>query len=964
MPDNAVDEKDDVADEEIGDVVKDLPKERQGARPKSNSTGVFKITGTSKYADPVPASKTVPQDADDPEKPRRQKAMSDVALLFADPTRVEKSRTRQKSAADIIRKMNDPAILMDGADLKLGEIVEHEGTASFRSGDEMDLDIPEEREHEKLGDDFILNHDGLTSDEAAELFKLYGPNSLPEKSTPKWQVFLKLLIAPMPLMIWAAAIIEAGIENWIDMAILLFIQFANASIGFYETTKAADAVASLKDSLKPLATVKRDGKWQILNATLLVPGDTVLLGSGSAIPADCRVNEGEIDVDQAALTGESLPVTFFKKDSCKMGSTVVRGEVDGTVEFTGSNTFLGKTAALLETSYEFSYLQKLLMRVVTILVVMTVTLCTIQFIYLLVNKETFKDALSTTIVILIASIPLAIEIVTTTTLSIGSKKLVAEGAIVAQLSAIERLAGMSILCSDKTGTLTLNQMVLQDDTPMYVSGETQATMLMYAALAAKWKEPPRDALDRLTLGNVDMTLLEPYEQLEFMPFDPTIKRTEGTIKDTRTGKQFKATKGAPHILLRLLPHNDATMKIREEVEKDVARLGAVGTRALAVGRTNIETNEWEMLGLLTFLDPPRPDTKQTIDEAREYGVAVKMITGDHLLIARNTSNVLGLGKRVFGSSKLPMLDPVTKKKPDNLGKDYGDLCLAADGFSEVFPEHKFLIVECLRELGYTVGMTGDGVNDAPALKRADVGIAVAGATDAARAAADIVLTQPGLHTIIHGIILSREIFARINSFITYRVAATLQLLWFLFIATFIFKPKEYQPDAIYLDTRRNGITGQYEKENWDDFFHMPVLMLMLITLLNDGTLITIGYDNAKASERPCKWNLLATFLTSGALGIVGMASSLILLSIMLNNWKQGSLWDRLGLKKISYGQLIAAVYLQLSVCAFLTLFSARSGGFYFWQVRPSKVLFGGQCNFAIGLCSRIIDSVETNRLVC
>ena len=535
---------------------------------------------------------------------------------------------------------------------------------------------------------------------------------------------------------------------------------------------------------------------------------------------------------------------------------------------------------------------------------------------------------------------------TTTTLSIGSKKLVAEGAIVAQLSAIERLAGMSILCSDKTGTLTLNQMVLQEDTPMYVSGETQATVLMYAALATKWKEPPRDALDRLTLGNVDMALLESYEQLEYLPFDPTIKRTEGTIKDTRTGKTFKATKGAPHILLRLLPHTEASLKVREQVEKDVARLGAVGTRALAVGRTNIDTGDWEMVALLTFLDPPRPDTKQTIDEAREYGVSVKMITGDHLLIAKNTSNVLGLGKRVFGSSKLPMLDPVTKKKPENLGRDYGDLCLAADGFSEVFPEHKFLIVECLRELGNTVGMTGDGVNDAPALKRADVGIAVAGATDAARAAADIVLTQPGLHTIIHGIILSREIFARINSFITYRVAATLQLLWFLFIASFIFKPKEYQPATNFLDkgSYLYKDTGKYEliPENWDEFFHMPVLMLMLITLLNDGTLITIGYDNAKASDRPCKWNLLAKFLTSGALGIIGMASSLILLTIYLNNWKKGSLWDRLGLKKNSYGEIIAGIYLQISVCAFLTLFLARSGGHYFWQVPPSKVLFCGK----------------------
>jgi H+-transporting ATPase len=329
----------------------------------------------------------------------------------------------------------------------------------------------------------------------------------------------------------------------------------------------------------------------------------------------------------------------------------------------------------------------------------------------------------------------------------------------------------------------------------------------------------------LVLNAVDRDLLKNIELLEHVPFDPVVKRTEGTVKDRETGKTFKCTKGAPHVLLKLVNDHD----VEHMVENDVMRLGQRGIRCLAVAMTvdeddssnsnkksnksNKATEEgedkWVFLGLLTFLDPPRPDTKQTIHEARQYGVAVKMITGDHLLIAKETARQLKLGDDISTAEGLPLLDPVTKQKPANLAKDYGDLCLKADGFAQVFPEHKYLIVECLRELGHKVGMTGDGVNDAPALKRADVGIAVSGATDAARAAADIVLTEPGLSTIIHGIVTSREIFARIRNFITYRIAATLQLLVFFFVAVFAFHPKEYEPATFDDDGETNWPECKY-----------------------------------------------------------------------------------------------------------------------------------------------------------
>jgi H+-transporting ATPase len=862
-----------------------------------------------------------------------RRAVSDMAIMLnlKPDVLVATERRRQRQTSDIVTMCGMAVMAQD--DLKLAEQVATYGTVTERQAEKEAAVIEEEAEGPPEAGDFEFNHAGLTEVEAAARLLQYGPNELPEKVDPKWLIFLRLMYAPMPIMIWIAIVAELAILNWLDMAILLLIQFANASVSFYETTKAGDAVAALKSSLKPVATCKRDGVWTNMDARKLVPGDTVLLASGSAIPADCRVNSSEIEVDQAALTGESLPVTFYKGDSVKMGSTVVRGEVEGTVEFTGADTFFGKTASLLQETHEVSHLQKMLMRIMYVLVTLSITLCIIYLVFHLAKGVAVKESIGYTVVLLVASIPLAIEIVTTTTLALGSKKLVKHGAIVARLAAIEDLAGMSILCSDKTGTLTLNQMVLQDDTPVYAPGETQETILMYAAMAAKWHEPPRDALDRLTLGSVNMDLLVDYVHEDYMPFDPQTKRTQGTVRNTKTGAMFKTTKGAPHIILRLLSPDDVA--VRDQVETDVARLGSLGIRCLAVAKTDSVDGEWKMMGLLTFLDPPRLDTKATIHEAVQYGVDVKMITGDHLLIARNTANQLDMGNRIFTAERLPMLNPETKQKPDKLGEMYGDLCLAANGFAQVYPEHKYLIVECLRELHYTVGMTGDGVNDAPALKRADVGIAVAGATDAARAAADIVLTQEGLGTIIHGIVISREIFQRINNFITYRIAATLQLLFFFFIALFAFRPKDYEPAP---------------GEEWPDFFHMPVLLLMLITVLNDGTLITIAYDNAKANKTPDRWNLPALFLMSSTLGVVSMSSSLLLLYFMLDSWNADGLLSKMGIGGVNYGEVTTGIYLKVSVSDFLTLFSARTGPKYFWQVAPAPALLAG-CVFALTLSS-------------
>merc|ERR1712054_316601 len=411
-----------------------------------------------------------------------------------------------------------------------------------------------------------------------------------------------------PLMIFFAAFIEWSIGNTPDMCILLFINFANAAIGFYETTKAADAVEALKKSLKPKATVKRDGKWQVIDGTTVVPGDMVLLASGSAMPADCRVNTQDekraktpdpaiqqIDVDQAALTGESLPVTLYEGDKTLMGSTVVRGETEGTVEYTGVNTFFGKTAELLASTEELSNVQLLLIMIVRNLTILSLVMCTILLVYVMTIVP-FMEALSFVVVLMVAAIPMAMEIVTTTTLALGSKELTKHGAIVTRLAAIEDTAGMAILCSDKTGTLTLNEMHIQEYTPVYTDGMNRYELLRLAACAAKWHEPARDALDKLVLGcdtnpnGVDLKSMEVFEQLDYLPFDPVIKRTEGTVKDKskkyNNGKKFKTSKGAPQVLLKLVDQAggcDAALKTK--IEKDVTELGKRGIRAIAIAKT-------------------------------------------------------------------------------------------------------------------------------------------------------------------------------------------------------------------------------------------------------------------------------------------------------------------------------------------------------------------------------------------
>eukprot|EP00605_Chrysophyceae_sp_TOSAG23-4_P002149 GSChrysophyteH1.ASY1.ANO1.2377.1 assembled CDS len=654
---------------------------------------------------------------------------------------------------------------------------------------------------------------------------VHGRNELPQNQVSRWYLYLSQLWQPMPLMIWLSIFVLLVVKAYIDAIILLALNFANATLAYWELRRAGDALISLKSSLKPLAVCKRDGIWREIDASELCPGDLISLAPGRNVPADARLRSS-IGVDQSCLTGESLPVNMYRNDLVLMGSSVVRGLSEAVVQSTGKNSYFGKTASLLESQKHSSNLNNFLR-----------------------TNVNLRQALHFIVVLLVASIPLAIEIISTTTLALGAYEVANHGIICTRFSALEDLACLNILCCDKTGTLTANKMTLQKETPVYVEGEDQESLLKYASMSTHWEEPGNDPLDALILKNVNRDLLQHVHQLEVVPFDPVIKRTEATIQERENGHQrvFRVAKGSPHVILKLCKEN---ISKSQRIEHDVKSLGRRGIRCLAVARTG--RNGWQFLGMLCFIDPPRPDTKETIAEAKRLGIHVKMITGDHLLIAREMANFLGMRK---------------------------------ERFAEVFPEHKYLIVECLRDLGYKVGMTGDGVNDAPALKAADVGIAVKGSTDAAKAAADIILTEPGLGTIIEGLLVARQTFARIRSFMVYRIAATLQLLFFFFIAAFAFT-----------------------------FFSLPVLLMLLITVLNDGTLISIAYDSAVPSESPEHWDFTDLFVISSMLAMIACVSSLLVLYILL---------DRPA--GLSYGQITTGIFLKVAVSDFLTLFNARTG---------------------------------------
>jgi len=723
---------------------------------------------------------------------------------------------------------------------------------------------------------------GLSRAEVQARLQQYGYNELPEKHV---NVFFKLLTyfnGPIPWMIEAAAILSALVRHWPDFFIILVLLIANAVVGFWEEYQAGNAIAALKAKLALQARVKRDGQWTTVPARELVPGDLIRVRLGDIVPADANLLDGDpVEVDQSALTGESLPVTHKTGELVYSGSIIRQGEVDAAVTATGPKTYFGKTAQLVAEAHTVSHFQKAVLKIGDYLIALAVVLVVLILAVALFRGDPMTETLQFALVLTVAAIPVAMPTVLSVTMAVGARLLAAKQAIVSRLASIEELAGMDVLCSDKTGTLTQNKLTLGD--PYCVAGVNADQVILAGALASRAEN--QDTIDLAVLAGVkDKKPLDKYRVTHFQPFDPVHKRTEATVTGDG-GKEFKVTKGAPQVILALAGNAD---QVKGEVEQAINEFARRGFRSLGVARADGK-GAWKFLGVLPLSDPPREDSKSTIDTARQMGVTVKMVTGDQLAIGREIAGQLGLGANLldaslFGDTKL------------HEGAQLEESIEKADGFAQVFPEHKFHIVEVLQRHNHIVGMTGDGVNDAPALKKADCGIAVSGATDAARAAAAMVLLTPGLSVIIDAIKESRKIFQRMTSYAIYRIAETIRVLFFMTLSILVF-----------------------------NFYPVTAVMIVLLALLNDGAILSIAYDRVRYSDKPEAWNMREVLGISTALGIAGVLASFGLFYL-------GERVFRLSRETIQ-----TLMYLKLSVAGHLTIFLTRTRG-PFWSSRPARIL--------------------------
>ncbi|KAI3829149.1 hypothetical protein L1987_03265 [Smallanthus sonchifolius] len=769
--------------------------------------------------------------------------------------------------------------------------------------------------------------EGLNSSEVQDRLDMFGYNKLEEKKESKILKFLGFMWNPLSWVMEAAAIMSIALArgggkspDYHDFVGIIVLLVINSTISFIEENNAGNAAAALMARLAPKAKVLRDGKWSEEDASLLVPGDIISIKLGDIVPADARLLEGDpLKIDQSALTGESLPVTKNPGDGVYSGSTCKQGEIEGIVIATGVHTFFGKAAHLVENTTHVGHFQKVLTSIGNFCICSIAIGMIIEIIVIYgIHGRSYRVGIDNLLVLLIGGIPIAMPTVLSVTMAIGSHRLSQQGAITKRMTAIEEMAGMDVLCSDKTGTLTLNKLTVDKNMIEVFAKDVDKDMVVLMAARASRLEN-QDAID----GAIVAMLGDPKEaragirEVHFLPFNPTDKRTALTYTD-KTGKMHRVSKGAPEQILNLA-HNK--LVIEKKVHSIIDKFAERGLRSLGVARQEVPagTKEspggpWEFVGLLPLFDPPRHDSAETIRRALDLGVSVKMITGDQLAIGKETGRRLGMGTNMYPSSAL------LGDSKDGFGAlPVDELIEKADGFAGVFPEHKYEIVRRLQARKHICGMTGDGVNDAPALKKADIGIAVADSTDAARSASDIVLTEPGLSVIISAVLTSRSIFQRMKNYTIYAVSITIRIvLGFMLLCIF-----------------------------WK--FDFPPFMVLVIAVLNDGTIMTISKDRVKPSPVPDSWKLTEIFATGVVLGAYLALMTVIFFWLAYEtnffpktfgvkdfNSNHRNMSIKAEAKELTE-MMASAVYLQVSTISQALIFVTRSRGWSFTE-RPGFLL--------------------------
>ncbi len=785
---------------------------------------------------------------------------------------------------------------------------------------------------------------GLSAEEVRARRQKYGPNRIEAREKTWWQRLLARFWGPIPWMIETAAILSASVQRWEDFVIILIMLLVNAFVDFYQESKALNAIEVLKKKLALKALALRDGRWQEIDAAELVPGDIVKLKIGNIVPADVQLVGGGdfLQIDQSALTGESLPVNREPGEEAYANTVVKQGEMIARVTATGSRTRFGRTVGLVAKAEMTgrSHFKRMVIKVGDFLILLTLVVIGIIVLLGISRHEPLVELLVFSLVLTISAIPVAMPAVLTVTMAIGATALARRQAIVSRLDAIEELAGVDVLCSDKTGTLTQNRMTLAD--PWVDPRHQPDELFLYAALASR--EENHDPIEEPIFAELDRRglreRLSAFEVVQFVPFNPVSKSSRAILR-TPEGEELEAMKGAPQVVIDNCHDRDFD---REAAYRQVEAFADKGFRTLGVAVRRAGEKEFDFIGLIPLFDPPREDSREVIAEAKRQGLQVKMVTGDNIAVARYIAQLLDIGDniedvralkgesteeylllaRVISKALLRTLqtdvpeeqvertaEEIVKQVrkelneielPEGTVRKHESEIIAhieqADGFAQVYPEDKYFIVDELQKADHIVGMTGDGVNDAPALKKADAGIAVSGATDAARAAADIVLMTPGLGVILDAIKQARITFERMQSYTIFRIAETIRIVFFMGLAIGVFQ-----------------------------FYPVTALMIIVLALLNDIPILAIAYDNTKLRNIPIRWDMHEVLVMAGWLGLAGVISSFVLF------------WYVMVYLKLPLDFVQSVFFAKLVIAGHGTIYNTRIDDWFFKRPWPSWILF-------------------------
>jgi H+-transporting ATPase len=723
---------------------------------------------------------------------------------------------------------------------------------------------------------------GLTSEEVQKRLALHGYNEVPEKKERFLVRVGKKFWGLVPWMLEATALVTLVLGKYVDALVIVALLLFNAGMSLWREGKAKAAMAALKQKLRIQSRVKRDGKWIIIPARGLVPGDIVRVRIGDFLPADVKIIEGSVGLDQSQLTGESIIVDKAAGEVAYSGSAVTRGEATGVVHATGIKTYFGKTISLLQMAKPKLHMEEITGKVARQLAIIVVICLVVVLIYALLTGFPLAVLLPLAGVLLVASVPVAMPTMFTVNMALGSSVLAKQGVLVTRLSASEDAATMDVLCVDKTGTITMNKLFVEEMVP--INGFSQSDISLYGSLASK--EANQDPIDIafLTASKEKQLPINTYVQTEFVPFDPKTRMTEAKIQ--KNGESFFVGKGSFDTICAACNASDKDIKT---LSKQAESLSAKGLRVIAIAKGEDRSN-LQIVGLAGIADRLRPDSRESLNKIKELGISVKMLTGDALPIAKNIAHQVGLGDNIITMAMVQEAESKTNSR---------DLVLEnSNGIAQIYPEDKFSIVKDLQRLGHVVGMTGDGVNDAPALGQAEVGIAVKNATDIAKDSASAVLTADGIDGIISMIKTSRTIYQRIYSWTLMMVARKSNIIGYIVLMLLISRS-----------------------------FMLSITGTVIMLFLGDFGSMALSSDKVRSSLKPDSFKVSRLFGVSGWLGILmiieGVAFTLASFSIF-------------GLTG-NVDKIYTFGFAYLNMAGILTIPIVRERG-HFWESRPSRFL--------------------------